>query len=269
MEDMITHVRMLHEGQGPSPRGKSSTLPAITNNTALAPATHGSSHTTAMTIPPPLPPRRPSLPTNTLAFPTTPGNADQSDDFASKPSLRPNLTFHPSRHRKTPSASTNHSQISKIPSRTSSEEAYLNGSSAKRAPTPMSPSSAGSTSSHRPPKLDLKLAAGNVVAPSRSPRLASPIVIPATAAATSTSAVSAPVPVPPVVAAPTPASAAFTTADTEKAEETQEGHLVQTVTAEKPPSSSLPPTPKTADTAHSFSTAITTPTTEIDRYEFS
>lgn len=266
MEDMITHVRVLYEGQGPSPSGKSSILPAVPNNTTPAPTTYGSSHTTVITVPPPLPPRRPSLPTNSLAFPTTPGSPDLSDDFAPMPSLRPSLTLYPSRHRKTPSASTNHSQGSKIPSRASSEEAFSNGSSAKRAPTPMSPSSAGSTSSHRPPKLDLKLAVGNVIAPSRSPRLASPIV---TAAATSTAVVSAPISVPPVTAAaPTPAFAAFTTAETEEPKETQEDYLVQTVTTMALPSSSLPATPRSADTEHSFSTAITTPTTEIDGHEF-
>ena len=265
MEDMITHVRMLYEGQGPSPRGKSSTLPAVPNNTTPAPITYGSSHTSVITVPPPLPPRRPSLSTNSLAFPTTPGNPDLSDDFAPMPSLRPSLTLHPSRHRKTPSASTNQSHGSRIPSRTSSEEAFLNGSSTKRAPTPMSPSSAGSTSSHRPPKLDLKLAAGSVVAPSRSPRLASPIVM---AAATSTTVVPAPVSVPPLMGAgPTFTSAAFTTAETEEPKEIQEDHLVQTVTTLALPSNSLPLTPKSADSDHSFSTAITTPTTEIDGHE--
>jgi len=262
MEDMITHVRMLYEGQGPSPRGKSSILPSVQSNTTPAPSTY---HSSPITVPPSLPPRRPSLPTNSLAFPTWHEGADPIDDFAPIPSLRPNLTLHPSRHRKTPSASTNQSQGSKIPSRKSSEEAYPNGPSAKRAPTPMSPSSVGSTSSHRPPKLDLKLAAGNVAPPGRSPRLASPIVI---AAAPSTTVMSAPVSVPSVImAAPTPSSAVFTTADTEEPKEMQEDHWMQILTMEALPSSSLPATPKSADSTHSFSTAITTPTTELDGHE--
>ena len=260
MEDMITHVRMLYEGQGPSPRGKSSLLPAVQHNTTLAPTTSGSS---LITVPPALPPRRPSLPTNSLAFPTE--GADPSDDFAPIPSLRQNFTLHPSRHRKTPSASTNQSQGSRIPSRTSSEDAYSNGPSVKRAPTPMTPSSTGSTSSHRPPRLDLKLAAGNVAPPSRSPRLASPIVI---AMDPSSAIISAPVSVPSVMtASPTPASASFTTANTEEPKEMQEDHLVQSITIATPPSSSLPATPKSADSTHSFSTAITTPTTELDGHE--
>lgn len=262
MEDMITHVRMLYEGQGPSPRGKSSILPAVQNNTTPVPTTY---NTSLITVPPSLPPRRPSLPTNSLAFPSRPGGVDPSDDLASIPSLRQNATLHPSRHRKTPSASTNQSQGSKIPSRTSSEEAYSNGPSAKRAPTPMSPSSAGSTSSHRPPKLDLKLAAGNVAPPSRSPRLASPIL---NATTPSTAIMSAPVSVPSMImAVPTTASTPFTTANTEEPKEIQEDHLVQTVTIATLPSGSSPATPKSADTTHSFSTAITTPTTELDGHE--
>ncbi len=251
---------MLYEGQGPSPRGKSSILPTVQNNATPALTTSGSS---LITVPPALPPRRPSLPTNSLAFPTE--GADPSDDFAPIPSLRQNLTFHPSRHRKTPSASTNQSQGSRIPSRTSSEDAYSNGPSAKRAPTPMSPSSTGSASSHRPLRLDLKLAAGNVAPPSRSPRLASPIVM---ATDLSTTIISAPVSVPSVMTpSPTPASAPFTTANTEEPKEMQEDHFVQTITIATPPSSSLPGTPKSADSSHSFSTAITTPTTELDGHE--
>lgn len=259
MEDMITHVRMLYEGQGPSPRSNFSILPAVQNNATPAPSISGSSPITA---PPALPPRRPSLPTNSLAFPTE--GADPSDDFAPIASLRRNLTLHPSRHRKTPSASTNQSQGSRIPSRASSEDAYSNGPSAKRAPTPMSPSSTGSTSSHRPPKLDLRLAAGNVATPSGSPRLASPIAM-ATAPST---IMSTPVSVPFVMTAPpTPASTTFTTANTEEPKEMQEDHLAQSITIATLPSSSLPGTPKTGDTTHSFSTAISTPTTELDEHE--
>jgi len=258
MEDMIAHVRVLYEGQGQSPRGKPSILPTVLNITTPAPTLDSS----LTTVPPPLPPRRPSLPTNSLAFPMKPGGPDPSDDSTPIPSLRPSLTLHPSRHRKSPSASTNQSQGSKITSRTPSEEAYSNGISAKRAPTPMSPSSMGSAPSHRPPKLDLKLAAGNVASPSRSPGLASPIV---TAAATSSTIVPAPVSVPPVmIAAPIPPSAALATTNMEGPKDMQEDHLTQTLTVATPPLSSLPLTPKSADTTHSFSTAITTPTTESD-----